>query len=288
MIGNIGKKSHKSQQTIKSLKGIERNFQWMCWEQMKTLFGEEKAQKKIHSGKLEDRPDPDTGLNDFNSKEWKIYFDTGGDKELDEHSRKLTIDEVLEPGEAQEMLSNFKDFQGKMAGNDSPTQVKIEPAGEKEKEGKVDKESKEEIEPEDEDMGEDEDEDESFNFMCLWETPKVVLRNVRESSTTLKEMLEATAPPTKYCNELHDDIKNLLPKFGKLAKAVEAVVVSPYNEEYLRQLQTEGTAAVDRQRAALKALAMKLDAHFEEFENVKAAYYKFFPKTPKVKKAMRP
>ena len=30
--------------------------------------------------------------------------------------------------------------------------------------------------------------------------------------------------------------------------------------------------------AALKALAKKLDADFEEFENVRAAYNKFFPK----------
>ena len=268
MIGNIGKKSHKSQQTIKSLKGIERNFQWMCWEQMKTLFGEEKAQKKIDSGKLEDRPGPDTGLDGFSNKEWKVWFDTGANKELDVDSRILIVDEDLEGKEAQEMLSNFKEFQGCLAGNVALTQVKTEPEDETKKEGKDDKEGQKENDPEDVDLEEDK------TFIDLQKAPRQVLRNVGETLTTLKGMYELTGR-TKYCEGMQADISKMIPKFGQLFRQVEVVEIKKHTPQ-----------DVDPQvkLAALKALATKVDADLADFEELKEAYEKWFPASKKQRK----
>ena len=260
----MGKKQQTGQKSITSLKESESKHEWMCWEKMKVHFGEPKAQAKIDSGKLESRPDPDTGKDDKDNKEWKVYFDTGGNKELDEDRRNLMVDEEVGEGkEAQELMASFKEFQGKMAGNVSLTQVKTEPEDETQKQGKDDKEGQKENDPEDVDLEEDK------TFIDLQNAPRNVLRNVGETLTTLKGMYELTGR-TKYCEGMQADISKLIPKFGQLFRQVEVVEIKKHTPQ-----------DVDPQvkLAALKALATKVDAELAEFEGLKTAYEKWFPAT---------
>ena len=264
----MGKKQHTGQKSITSLKESESKHEWMCWEKMKVHFGEPKAQAKIDSGKLESRPDPHTGLNDKDNKEWKVYSDTGANKELDVDSRILIVDEDLEGKEAQEMLSNFKEFQGCLAGNVALTQVKTEPEDETKKEGKDDKEGQKENDPEDVDLEEDK------TFIDLQNAPRNVLRNVGETLTTLKGMYELTGR-TKYCEGMQADISKLIPKFGQLFRQVEVVEIKKH---------TPQDVDPEVKLAALKALATKVDADLAEFEVLKTAYENWFPVSKKQRK----
>eukprot|EP00959_Pyramimonas_sp_CCMP1952_P107624 2250183-Pyramimonas_sp.AAC.1 len=115
---------------IKTGKIIEKTFEWVGKERMITLIGEKKAQSKIDSGKLEHRPDRDTGADGEWDREYKLYTDQGSSHESDFSNMKLDNTESLE-GEAA-----VKDAQEKltsaamhMAGNGTNTILKREDMG---------------------------------------------------------------------------------------------------------------------------------------------------------------
>ena len=274
-MGNLGEKRQTSQKSITSLKETDHSYKWMCWEQLKVHFGEVKAQAKVDSGKLESRPDPDTGKDDKDNKEWKVYFDTGGNKELDEDRRNLMVDEEVGEGkEAQELMASFRESQGRMAGNVSLNQVKTEPEDTPQKEGNADKEG-----PGcgcgNVDLEEDEDlEEDDKTFIDLQQAPRNVLRNVMELLTNLKEMYGVTGR-TKYLDGMQADIGKLIPRFAKLFRQVEASVINK---------DTPEDVDPKVKLAALKALATKVDADLAEFEELKEAYEKWFPASKKQRK----
>ena len=279
MAGNLGygKKSQNSTQKISSMKETQCVWKWMCWEEMKMEFGEAKAKNKVDSGILEWRADPDTGLLDFHNKEWKVWVETGSNKEQDEHARTLSTEEELDAKAAEEAIAHFKDVQGQMAGNasapsSSTDAVKKEPTeGTEAEQGQ--QEGKKDIGPE------DLDEDEDKTLITLLRAPRQVLRKVGDTQTDLKEMLHATAGH-KYCGLINADITKAIPRFGKLFTAVETVVLQPWALE-----DPDGPAP--EIMTQLKALAKKVDDEFEEYNGVYEAYLNFFPPKPGPKKKQK-
>ena len=65
----------------------------MSQAQMVKTFGTVKAMGKINSGKLLSRADQDSGLDDEENKEYKVYFDEGNEIERDVHGRTMKVDD---------------------------------------------------------------------------------------------------------------------------------------------------------------------------------------------------
>ena len=221
---------------------------------MVTRFGEAKAQAKVDSGKLEDRADPDSGLLDKDNKEWKIFDDEGQHREVDRDLRKMSVEEDLTNDKAglEEMQQSFSSSKENMAGNATVKTVKQEPQELEDGAGKA------------VDLEMPVEEEESKVVKDLKRTPKVVLRNLAEDITNLKEMFHCTAG-NKYTAELHADISKLIPKFAKHYKTVETMVLGNSQKGEIQQEEC-------------LAIGTKIDKDYEELNAVKDPYVKFFPK----------
>ena len=75
-------------ETVSTQKEAAHMFEWMSKKAMIDRFGEKKALSKIEHYKKDEnkadrvRPDEDTGLDDDDNAEFKVYTDTGGDREV--------------------------------------------------------------------------------------------------------------------------------------------------------------------------------------------------------------
>ena len=154
--------------------------------------------------------------------------------------------------DADEMMASFEASRENMAGNTPSSNVK-----------------KELVEDQGEQLATMQEEEEEENKTLAWlkEKPKTVLRQTAEVITNLKEMFQVTAG-AKYCDCLHSEIAKLTPKFAKMYKSVESIVV-----------KSEGEVT----EAALMVVAQKLDEGQQEYEEIRSAYVRFFPKTKKPK-----
>ena len=214
-------------------------------------------------GTLTDRADPDSGLDDVDNKEWKVYFETGGESEVDKNSRKLQVnDENMDPLTAKEVEESFQSCQEQMAGNKPQVRVKTE------------EETKVGAEAEAPKVDEEPGEEESGTVTGLKKKPKQVLRMTSDVILHLKEMFQTTGGQfSKYCNEMHEDITKLIPKFAKHHRAVEGHAVK-------RAALDADTEQLDVEAVAI---ATKLDESLKEYNEIVEPYSKFFPKSKKQK-----
>ena len=83
-------KTLENTRKVESSTGHKRSHGWLGKKGLQNLLGIEKAQAKIDCGKLEHRPDPDSGRDDEWNREYKLYEDTGAKAE-EENTRLLSV-----------------------------------------------------------------------------------------------------------------------------------------------------------------------------------------------------
>ena len=88
--------------------------------------------------------------------------------------------------------------------------------------------------------------------------PKKVLRGVGETVVTLKEMFTDTKGE-RYCEKLHDDLCKAIPKWARMHKSLEQMVVE--------KLDCQVTNA---------ALSMNLDQLYNGYNDLAQWHVKFF------------
>jgi hypothetical protein len=86
----------------------DNDWAWMSKQEMINLWGTEKAEAKINSGKLATQADPDTGEWGEWLTEYKIHRKKGTTKETDNTSSSITgTQEDLDKDAAEAALKNF-------------------------------------------------------------------------------------------------------------------------------------------------------------------------------------
>lgn len=230
-----------------------RNFRWMSLEILQREIGKNKANNKVASGKLLSRPDPDTGLDDEDNREYKIYEDVGGEEERTDQKTGLKNDVALKDDAAvKDATDMMSDARACIAGGEvtlgwPKTQVKLE-VGDP---GSASNGKPDNAKP-------DMDTEDNKTIVALDKEPKKVLRQTQEIIVRLKEMFGNTEN-TKFCETLHQEITKLLPKLGTSYKKVEKIVTDK---------------GVDKSEPVLTALGTKLDEHFTAFNEVDEWYCK--------------
>ena len=163
---------------------------WISYEQLKTKVGEYKADKWIEQKVIESKPDPKTGAEE---KEMREYFYD------EDYQTQVTGDGVryemsgdgFEGQLAQDMMGSMDggDGGGKGSGSHDDPEIKKEPLTAAEK---------------------------------LETNPRPTLTKFQNLSTDLKVMAN-TASGQRYADEFLNDCKKLAPKIAKCVKALEAM-----------------------------------------------------------------
>ena len=222
------------------------NFEWMGKDAMIQKLGERKAMSKIESGKLETRPDQDTGKAGEWDIEYKVFWGQGRSLESQKQCHSLdTTGEVSGEGlkEAMEDMAAASTHTGEGT-NVCTSFVKRE----REEEPATSTTSTE-----------------SKTFEAIKKNPRSVLRACGDTIVTMKTMYETTHGG-KYTEALHADLTKLLPKFKSHYTALEKIVTKP-------------TADLDD--AVCFALAKKLDVEYGKFNEYSEWFQKLFPKASK-------
>lgn len=245
-------------------------FEWMGKETMYTKLGANKAQAKIDSKILQERPDRDTGLMGEWSTEYKVYTDNGAKNEKDTLNISYQNTKEVEGKELEVAKANIEAAAANMAGNSSGVNVKREQS---DSGGQPPKPAGSPTDPEGSPA--DDDATDSKILKGLKTDPRKVLRGCGDTITTLKQMFEQTQTE-KYTQAIHDDVAKLLPKFANVYKKVEMIVVSG---------SKASPDTIDY--AAVLAVATKVTSLYESYETLHSWYTKMVApsKRAKVQKA---
>eukprot|EP00959_Pyramimonas_sp_CCMP1952_P221288 4625823-Pyramimonas_sp.AAC.2 len=192
------------------LPSLELDFEWVSWEAVRGC--------ESHSwrGRLEERPDPDTGLTGEWITEYKVWSETGGRSELTEDSQIAKgVEELQSVEDAAEAFKNISDAAGIMAGNttaipaaEEGATIKAESAASTAPE--MDKHKK--------------------TIDAIKNDARKPLRNLGEIITSLKSMFE-DSQGGKYTAALHDDITACIPRVAKVYTSLEKLVTKKITDE---------------------------------------------------------
>ena len=199
-----------------------RAFIWVTKEKMEIEIGKEAAKEKIASGKLQTRPDPDTGSTSEHAKEYKLYRTVGSEMEVTKNGQRLEQEEDVAENGLQEAVDNIDgtlaalgqgrggssaDGRGNAFGD--AVKVKQEPQGDS---------SPEPSNPH------------LATFNTLQKEPQKVQRKTADELTDLKQMYEATKDK-KFFAVINQETEKLIPKVASLYRRLERVVVEGISDE---------------------------------------------------------
>jgi hypothetical protein len=251
---STGTSSSTSVHEVTIVKESGTMFEWMGKERMIKELGDNKATAKIASGLLESRADLDTGVNDEWSTEYKVFFSKGSEIEKDENKHGLnTVSELDEAGLA-EAVDDMKSASSCVAGNIPLVAVK--------KEGSTGGGSSA-------GPGDPPHSSHLKTMEALEKNPRAVLRSCGDTIVNIKQMFEATFGG-KYTEALNLDLTKILPKFKQHFTTIEKLVLKPRGDE-----------DVQHDKAVYLAIAKKLDADYEKFNEINDWYSRLHGKSAK-------
>jgi hypothetical protein len=222
-------------------------------------LGKEKAELQIASGKMLTRPDRVTGLTCEWSLEYKLFADVGSEMEHEDHHHMLETEKVLksdlEKTEAMEdWFAARLQEKGETGSNSRPVSVKIEPSEEESKKDKEKTEAQKKL---------------NKTIETLTSDPRKILKVISDTVITLKVMFQSTTE-CKYTEKLNEDIGKLLPRFKVDFKGVESFALKSSHD-------LEKFAGSDDGQAVIRAVAVKLEANFEKYNELCDWHTKFVP-----------
>ena len=249
-----GETTSSGSKDIGSEKQIGSNFQWVSKHQLITLLGNVKAEARVASNKLLTRPDPVTGLSDEWSLEYKLHTDVGSEMGIEKINHRLQTDVSVEgevaKTEALEDMSAARLHEAGSASSAPAVYIKKEPSTEAQSAQIKMTEAEKRL---------------SKSTDTLTKNPRQILKVIWETVTTLKVMYQATKA-IRYTEALNEDIGKLLPKFKSDFAAVESLVTRSDLESY---------ACTEEGEAVIRAVAVKLEHNYEQFNELCEWHAKF-------------
>ena len=103
----------------------------------------------------------------------------------------------------------------------------------------------------------------------LTNDPRKILKVISDTVITLKVMFQSTTE-FKYTEKLNEDIGKLLPRFKLDFKGVESFALKSSHD-------LEKFAGADDGQAVIRAVAVKLEANFEKYNELCDWHTKFVP-----------
>ena len=248
-----------SSKDIGSTKQSGHEYSWVSKHHLVRTLGKEKAELQIASGKMLTRPDRVTGLSCEWSLEYKLFTDVGSEMEHEDHHHKLETEKALksdvEKAEAMEdwFAARLRE-KGETGSNSRPVSVKIEPSEEESKKDKEKTEAQKKL---------------NKTIETLTSDPRKILKVISATVITLKVMFQSTTE-CKYTEKLNEDIGKLLPRFKTNFKGVESLALKSSHD-------LEKFAGSDDGQAVIRAVAVKLEANFEKYNELCDWHTKFVP-----------
>ena len=233
-----GIKALSTTQAVSTKNHKEKNYDWFNKFQILREFGDVAGKTKMETVK-ETRADPDSGKNDEDHKQWKIWKTTGGLAEEDKNCTTLGTDkELTGDEEIQETMNTLNSIRDNTADNRPMKQENADIEAAKTTELTT---------------GGKPTETETKTLALLTNDSKKALRLVGDIVTNLKEIL-AESKNDEFKETVLKRSTILLPKMAKAFRNVEKhhLNILPGGE------------------AGLKALSDKVDELFTEFELVRS------------------
>lgn len=188
------------------------DFFWASKQELINLLGEIKANNKINSGKLESRPDRDTGLTGEWDLEYKLNRDTGGSEEAHKRGDKLSADiDDMDEDAAKKLSENLDSAGSCMASSSCAPMVPVKKEVENKPNGEVSMPYADELKRLESDL-------------------KKEMRTFGDRLLTLKELFEGSKD-NKYFAQVNDDCSKLLPKAGGILKKLEKAHLEGSSEQ---------------------------------------------------------
>lgn len=234
-------------------------YDWLSKKEMEDKWGVARAAARIAALPADmTRPDPITGLNDEDNKEWKIYRNVGSKASVAVDSVEATVEADLDADGATEAASNILDMQNCLSlgssasSGSSPGVAPAAPALAK----------KIKLEPR-------EDPPKVFTktIESLQQKPQVIVQAMNAKILQMKKMHQETLE-MKFASELNTAIGEALKVAAALYKKVEAV-------------HTKG----EKDLAVLTALGGKLDSFYKDVQEIEETERRMKPPAAKKQRA---
>ena len=234
-------------------------YGWFSKHQLVQTLGKEKAEARIASGKMATRPDSLTGLSDEWSLEYKSFSDVGSEMESEVQNHRIETELAVKNEAAKaELLEDWNAARlrddGDTGSSSSVVYIKKEPSEEQTKEEKQKAETQKKL---------------AKTMETLTNDPRKILKVLGETLISLKVMFQSTLEG-KYTEKLNEDIAKLLPRFKTDFKCVESLAMK--SSQDLEKF----AGAVDGE-AFIRAIAVKLENNFEQYNELCDWHSKFAP-----------
>ena len=183
----------------------------------------------------------------------------GSEMEHEDHHHRIATETAVksdvEKAEAMEdWFAARLQEKGETGSNSRPVSVKIEPSEEESKKDKEKTEAQKKL---------------NKTIETLTSDPRKILKVISDTVITLKVMFQSTTE-CKYTEKLNEDIGKLLPRFKVDFKGVESFALKSSHD-------LEKFAGADDGEAVIRAVAVKLEANFEKYNELCDWHTKFVP-----------
>ena len=258
-----GETTSSGSKDIGTVRTSGQEYTWVSKYGLEKTLGQEKAQARIASGKMQTRADPVTGSIDEWSLEYKLLKDVGSSMEREAHNLRLETAAVIKSeAEKAEVMEDWfaarLQESGETVSSSPGVYIKKELPEEESKNDKQKTEAQKKL---------------NKTIETLTTDPRKILKVVGETVITLKCMFQSTLA-IRYTEQLNEDIGKLLPRFKTDFKGVETLATKSSHD--LEQFASAGDGG-----AVIRAMAVKLEGNFEKYNELCDWHSKFVPNNSK-------